>query len=67
MAVIARSTVYSVGDVGSAPLETGWQYRCIVSGRTGARAPRWGIVEGESFQDGSVVWETVRAESDEGG
>jgi hypothetical protein len=51
--------IYADGDVvrPTPANRTGFEYECTAAGQVGVEEPRWPIVEGETVQDGSVVWE----------
>jgi len=55
---------YDAGEVIYPTNETGFAYRCAVAGHAGTTAPTWGTVLGQTFSDGTVLWETVEKPSD---
>lgn len=61
-----RDYDFSAGQVVRPQFGTGFYYECQTAGRTAAHYPnRWPRAEGQTVQDGSVVW-VAREPSDSG-
>jgi hypothetical protein len=54
------SNVYSVGDLVVPQSSNGYYYKCNKSGTSGTTEPQWPRTIGQTINDGSVVWTTVR-------
>ena len=56
------SAAHAVGDHVIPPgAQTGFRYRCVTAGSSGAAQPAFPTVLGQTVADGGVVWETVGA------
>lgn len=56
----AGATAYSSGNYILPTAKNGKRYECTTPGTSGGSEPIWGITEGETFSDGTVIW-TCRA------
>lgn len=53
-----QETSYEIGDLIRPPTDNGFVYECINAGTSGVLEPGWGITEGQTFNDGSIIWTT---------
>lgn len=53
------SYLYSPGDIVRPSTVTGFRYRCMSGGFSGATPPVWGTTRNQDFTDGGVVWRTI--------
>lgn len=51
-----REMAFTAGEFVQAQRDTGWYYECTTAGRTGRNYPTWSRAEGETVNDGSLVW-----------
>lgn len=58
------STAYAVGTVVAPDTVTGLLYRCTTAGTSGATAPTWPTIQGNTVSDNGLVWTAVNQGAD---
>lgn len=58
--VWVTSKAYAVGDYAKPATANGFIYKAVKAGTSGATAPTWSVVEGETKTDGTVDWISVK-------
>jgi hypothetical protein len=51
-----QETAYEVGDTVRPPSGNGFIYECILTGSSGLLEPGWGVIQDQTFVDGSITW-----------
>jgi len=54
------NTAYTVGQAVKPAVANGYIYVCTTAGNSGGTAPTWSTTAGNTVNDGTVVWETVK-------